>query len=65
MKKVQGLNAQALNGRIDAEVGDPMLAVFSALVRSLFPKDDDGEVARKVHLMVLGYLLKSEVQGPR
>jgi hypothetical protein len=62
MKTVQAFSAKALNARIDREVGDPMLGVFSALAGALFPDDSREARAKKVHLMVLGYLLRCEVE---
>jgi hypothetical protein len=61
MKTVQALDGRSLEARIQADIGTPMMAVFTSLARSMFPEDDDEVVARKVHLMVLAYLLKGEV----
>lgn len=64
MKAVQALSARELDGRIDELVGDPMLASFAAFVRAVYPDDPREERAKKVHLMVLAYLMRCEVESP-
>jgi hypothetical protein len=61
MKTVQALDGRSMEARIQSEIGTPMMAVFTSLARNMFPEDDDDGVAKKVHLMVLAFLLKAEV----
>ena len=62
VKKIQSLNGPDLEKRVRAEVGDPMLAFFSLLAKSTAgPGDDDHTIAKKVHLMVLAYLIRGEL----
>jgi hypothetical protein len=65
VKKIQSLNGPDLEKRVRAEVGDPMLAFFSLLAKSTAaPGDDDQAIAKKVHLMVLAYLIRGELHQP-
>jgi hypothetical protein len=65
VKKIQSLNGPDLEKRVRAEVGDPMLAFFSLLAKSTAaPGDDDHAIAKKVHLMVLAYLIRGELHQP-
>jgi hypothetical protein len=62
VKKIQSLSGPDLEKRVRAEVGDPLLAMFSLLAKSTAaPGDDDHAIARKVHLMVLAYLIRGEL----
>ena len=63
VQKIQSLNGPQLEQRVRAEVGDPMLAFFALLAKSTSPQDDDAQIARKVHLMVLAYLIRGELHG--
>jgi hypothetical protein len=63
VKKIQSLSGPDLEKRVRAEVGDPMLAFFSLLAKSAAPEDDDHAVAKKVHLMILAYLVRGELHG--
>jgi hypothetical protein len=62
LKKVQALSGAELDGLIDAEIGNSMLGVFQAIATAMFPEDPKG-LSKRVHLMVLAYLLRCEVEG--
>lgn len=64
LQAVQSLSASEIDVLVTSEIGTPMLGVFSALARAFDPSDDEEEVARRVHLMVLGYLLRREAERP-
>lgn len=57
LRKVQGLAPDAFEAALLEEIGEPMLAVMNALARTLYPTDDDDAVAKKLHLMMLAYLM--------
>lgn len=61
LKAVQGLGPDALENVIDNEIGDPMMQVMVAMVRTMHPNDDDSAVGDKVHLMLLSYLMAQKV----
>lgn len=63
VRKVQSLGGSELEKRVRTEVGDPMLALFSLLAKSIGPPNDDQEVARKVHAMILAYLIRGELDS--
>lgn len=62
MQKVQALDAEGLDALITREIGDPMLGVFSALARAMAPEGRTEEVHRSVHLMVLSWLMRAELE---
>lgn len=62
LQSVQSLSAPELDQLIDGEIGKPMLGVFSALARAFDESSSDEDIARRVHLVVLGYLLHREVE---
>lgn len=62
-KKVQVLNGPELERRVRLEVGDPLLAIFALLAKSIEPTADDPAIARRVHGMVLAYLVRGELDG--
>lgn len=64
LKAVQAITAEELNDLVTEEIGAPMLGVFSALVRASEEGLSDVDVARRVHLMVLGFLLRRELTQP-
>jgi hypothetical protein len=55
--KVAALKGDALDKRMTAEVGDAVLAFFSAFAKKVMGKVDD----RDVQLMVLAFLLRREL----
>lgn len=57
LKRVQGLSPEQFEKALHDEVGQPVLAVFNALARTLHPGDDDDAIAKKLHLMMLAYLM--------
>jgi hypothetical protein len=57
LKKVQSLPPAAFERALLDVVGEPMLALMNALARSLHPADDDEAIAKKLHLMMLTYLM--------
>lgn len=64
LKRVQSLSGQQLDALIGAEVGTPMLGVLDTLAGSLLPNLDQEQRHRAVHLMVLAYLLRRDVETP-
>jgi hypothetical protein len=65
VKTVQSLSGPELEKRVRAEVGDPMLAFFSLLAKSVAPEEDDHAIAKRVHLMILAYLIRGELQSAK
>lgn len=61
VKAVQSLAGPDFEKRVRAEVGDPLLAMFSLLAKSVAPSDDDRAIAQKVQLMLLSYLVREEL----
>ncbi len=57
LKHVQSLTPEEFEKALLEEIGEPMLAVFNALTRTLYPDDDEELVAKKLHLMMLSYLM--------
>lgn len=62
LEAVQSLSASELDALLTSEVGKPMVGVFSALARAFDTSGDEEEIARRVHLVMLGYLLHREVE---
>ena len=58
---VQKLGGKELDALIDRELGKPMLGVMKAVARAQLG-DDENAVARAVHLLAFGYLLRREVE---
>jgi hypothetical protein len=63
MRKVQQLSGPQIEKAINEEIGDPMMAVFSMLVRHLDPFASEDQVSRRIHLMVLAYLMRNEINS--
>jgi hypothetical protein len=63
MLAVERLSGAEIDRRISAEIGDAALAAFAGMVRARHPGDGDPAVAQKVHLMVLAYLMRGELEG--
>ena len=62
---VQALNGPALDQLVTSEVGPEMLGVMKAVAKAQFPQDDDATLARRVQLLLFGYLLHAEaVKAP-
>jgi hypothetical protein len=57
LRRVQGLSPEAFERALHDEVGQPLLAVFNALARALHPSDDEDAIAKKLHLMMLAFLM--------
>jgi hypothetical protein len=65
LRKVQGLAPEAFERALLEHVGEPMIAVFNALARTLYPDDEEELIAKKLHLMMLAYLMsRSDSLGP-
>jgi hypothetical protein len=62
LKAVQNLDARQLDEAITAELGNPMLGVLDSLARALLPDLPDDKRHRAVHLMVLSYLMRCELE---
>lgn len=63
LQTVQGFTADKIDGLITSEIGEYMLASFRAFAEAMGPDDNDDERAKKVHLMVLAYLMRCYVRG--
>ena len=61
VKLVQSLTGAELEKRVRAEIGDPLLAMFALLAKSVSNTDDDREIAKKVQLMIIAYLVHEEL----
>lgn len=59
---VQALAPKALDSLITQELGNPMLGVFASLVRAGNPGANADVLAHQVHLMVMAYLMRREVE---
>lgn len=57
LRAVQELPTEAFEKALTDEIGAPMIQVMNAVVRALHPKDDDDAVHKKLHLMMVSYLL--------
>lgn len=57
LKRVQTLAPEQFERALNDEVGHPMVSLFNALVRAMHPQDDDDAVAKKLHLMMLAWLM--------
>lgn len=57
LKRVQALSAEEFERALHDDVGQPILSIFNALARALHPGDDDDAIAKKLHLMMLAYLM--------
>ena len=62
LQKVQSLPGNELDAFITAEIGNPMLGVMKSLATAMVPGLDPEQQNRVVHLMVLGYALRREVE---
>ena len=62
MKRVQKFSGKELDRKITEEVGDPMLGAFKALATSMLGKENNDRVNQAVHLMVLAYLMRGQVE---
>ena len=62
LKKVQALSGKELDALITQELGTPMLGVFSSLAQAMLPGAKAEDAPKVVHLMVLSYLMRREVE---
>ena len=62
LKTVQSLTGPDLQARIEEDVGTPMLGVLDSLAKAVFPDAKLEQHHRTVHLMVLSYLMRCEVE---
>jgi hypothetical protein len=62
LQRVQSLSGAEVDAIIEGEIGPEMLGVMMALARAQFPHDDDATLARRVQLLVLGWLLAREAR---
>jgi len=61
---VSALDGKALDQRITDEIGDAMLAFFSAFSKKVMPHETDAErKAKQVQLMVLAYLARKQLSA--
>jgi hypothetical protein len=61
LQVVQKLNGVEVSKLVDDEIGKPMLGVMKAVARAQVG-DDEAAVARAVHLLTFGYLLRREIE---
>lgn len=57
LKRVQALTPEQFEQALNDDVGHPMVSLFNALARAMHPTDDDEAVAKKLHLMMLAWLM--------
>jgi hypothetical protein len=65
LRVVQDLGAEDFQAALKDELGGPVLQVMNALARALNPDDDEDAIARKMHLMMLAWLMARRAQSPR
>jgi hypothetical protein len=65
LKRVQSLTPEEFQRAMHDDIGPAMLQVFNALARALHPMDSDDEIAKKLHLMMLAWLMSRELPSPR
>jgi hypothetical protein len=59
--KIQGLSGDQIDREIRARIGDPMMAAFATVARTLDGDNpDERTTAKRVRLMVYAYLLCTE-----
>ena len=61
VEKVAALDGAGLGQRMNAEVGDAILAFFTAFQHKTMPETDPDRRARAVQLMILAYLLRGDL----
>ena len=64
LKRVQSLSPEQFEAAMRDDIGAPMMQVFNALARTLHPSDDDDDVAKKLHLMMLTWLMAQQLRAP-
>jgi len=57
LRAVQGLPPDAFERTLTEEIGTPMIQVMHSVLRALHPDDTDDEAHKKLHLMLISYLL--------
>jgi hypothetical protein len=57
LKAVQSLSKLEFDALLDAEIGQPMLGVMKAVAKAQHG-DDEEAVARTLHMLAFGYLLR-------
>lgn len=57
LKRVQALTPEEFERALNEDVGHSMVSLFNALVRAMHPQDDDDAIAKKLHLMMLAFLM--------
>jgi hypothetical protein len=57
LKRVQALTPVEFERALNDDVGHPMVSLFNALARAMHPSDDDDAIAKKLHLMMLAWLM--------
>jgi hypothetical protein len=62
LQAVQALSAQGIDDAVTAEIGEALLGVFHALARASAPGAADDDVARRVHLMILAWLVRGRIE---
>jgi hypothetical protein len=57
LRAVQELPTGEFERALTDEIGESMIQVMNAVVRALHPNDDDDAVHKKLHLMMVSFLL--------
>ena len=65
VKRVQSMSGPELEKRVRAEIGDPLLAMFSLLAKSIAPAASDQDIAQRVQLMILAYLVREDLSSAK
>lgn len=60
---VAGLDERALDQRIEHEIGDVVMAFFSAFLNKAMPEKNQDARTRQVQLMIHAYLLRGDLAG--
>lgn len=57
LQRVQALSPEQFERALEDDIGQSMVSLFNALARAMHPSDDDDAIARKLHLMMLAWLM--------
>lgn len=62
LQAVQALGAKEIDAVVTREIGNELLGVFHALAKASAPGASDDDVARRVHLMILAWLVRGRIE---
>jgi hypothetical protein len=59
---VRKWDATQLEARVRADMGSEVMGLLGALARNSYPNADEDELSRVMHLMVLSFMLRGELE---